>query len=68
MQRPGGKHPGPLLLWSWVFEFLLPANPYFSRWCTRDYLDIVYYALGALLAAVFWTWWYARRVSISSTQ
>jgi hypothetical protein len=51
----------PLLLWSWVFEFLLPANSYFSRWCTRDYLDIVYYALGALLAALFWTWWYASR-------
>jgi hypothetical protein len=48
----------PLLLWSWVFEFLLPAHLYFQRWCTRDYMDILYYALGAMLAALFWTWWY----------
>jgi hypothetical protein len=23
-----------------------------------DHLDVLYYALGALLAGIFWKWWY----------
>jgi hypothetical protein len=51
----------PLLLWSWVFEFWLPTTNLFGRWCVSDYLDIVYYAAGAAIAAGFWSVWYQVR-------
>jgi hypothetical protein len=50
----------PLLVWSWVFEILLPATSLFGALCVADHNDILYYALGALGAAVFWRWWYGR--------
>ena len=50
----------PLVLWSWVFEILLPATGWLGDRCVADYLDIVYYSLGALLAGLFWAWWYGR--------
>jgi hypothetical protein len=49
----------PLVIWSWVFEIILPRTDLFGNWCTADYLDVMYYSLGALLAALFWRWWYA---------
>lgn len=48
----------PLLLWSWVFEILLPQTQWLGEWCWADHVDIVYYAAGALAAALFWRWWY----------
>ena len=50
----------PLVLWSWVFEILLPATGWLGNRCVADYMDIVYYSLGALLAGLFWAWWYGR--------
>ena len=49
----------PLVIWSWMFEIILPRTEFFGNWCVADYLDVMYYALGALLAALFWRWWYA---------
>jgi hypothetical protein len=51
----------PLIIWSWTFEIILPATGWLGEWCVADYLDILYYALGALLAGLFWRWWYAAR-------
>jgi hypothetical protein len=51
----------PLLIWSWLFEIILPRTELMAGYCVADYLDIVYYALGALMAAVFWRWWYRPR-------
>jgi hypothetical protein len=51
----------PLILWSWIFEILLPATNWLGDRCVADYLDILYYTLGALIASVFWAWWYGRR-------
>ena len=48
----------PLLIWSWVFEIILPATGWLGDWCVADYLDVMYYALGTLLAAIWWRWWY----------
>lgn len=45
----------PLVLWSWAFEILLPRTD--VRF-VGDHLDILYYALGALGAGLFWRWWY----------
>lgn len=58
-ERPSaGELVIPLLLWSWIFEIILPRTRFMGQWCTADHLDILYYALGALLAAGFWRWWY----------
>jgi hypothetical protein len=51
----------PLILWSWIFEVILPNTEWFRNLCVSDYLDILYYTLGALLAAMIWRWWYAGR-------
>jgi hypothetical protein len=48
----------PLIVWSWVFEILLPQAGSLGAWCTADHLDILYYSLGALGAGLFWKWWY----------
>jgi hypothetical protein len=50
----------PLILWSWIFEMLLPHTAWFRELCVADHLDVIYYALGALIAAVFWKWWYCE--------
>ena len=44
----------PLLVWSAVFELYLPHVRYFERLAVSDYVDILYYAIGALAASVFW--------------
>lgn len=48
----------PVIMWSLIFEVLLPQMPGWDRLCTGDPADVMYYSLGALLAAVFWRWWY----------
>jgi hypothetical protein len=50
----------PLIVWSWVFEIILPATGILGRLCVADYRDVFFYSLGALLAATFWSWWYAN--------
>jgi hypothetical protein len=56
----------PLILWSWIFEIILPATKIWDERCVADYMDISYYALGALIAGLFWTWWYAPKDPHSS--
>jgi hypothetical protein len=51
----------PLLLWSWLFEIILPQSALLGDSCVADHLDIMYYSLGALLAGIFWRWWYGER-------
>src|SRR5262245_23998286 len=43
----------PLVVWSWVFEIILPKTALFSGLCVADHVDILYYALGALVAGLF---------------
>ena len=42
----------PLILWSWIFEIILPATTILGKWSVADYMDIFYYALGAVIAAL----------------
>lgn len=51
----------PLLLWSYVFELILPFYGPFQRLAFCDPQDIVCYAGGALLAALFWRRWYGKK-------
>ncbi len=48
----------PLVLWSWVFEILLPAIDGLGGRFVADHLDVLFYTIGALGAAVFWRLWY----------
>ena len=51
----------PLVIWSWVFEIVLPATHWLGDLCVADYWDVFYYTLGALIAAAFWAMWYRPR-------
>ena len=42
---------------------LLPGAAFLGDSCVADHLDILYYALGALLAGVFWRWWYGGKTA-----
>jgi hypothetical protein len=44
----------PLLVWSGVFELVLPSLDFFQRLTTPDYRDVLFYTFGAALAAVVW--------------
>lgn len=44
----------PLLLWSWLFEIVLPRTEWFGPYCVADHLDVLSYAAGALAAMTFW--------------
>ena len=57
----GGELIVPLLVWSWLFEVYLPGLDSFKELTFADPADILCYTTGALLAAVFWKWWYHER-------
>jgi hypothetical protein len=48
----------PLIVWSILYEIVFPQFAYWSRWTTSDHRDILFYALGALCAATFWSAYY----------
>ena len=48
----------PLVMWSVVFELWLPSINYFRHLAFTDALDILCYTVGAVLASLFWGWWY----------
>jgi hypothetical protein len=48
----------PLFVWSWFFEIVLPPTGWAGSRAVSDYRDIIYYSLGAALAACFWRWSY----------
>jgi hypothetical protein len=48
----------PVLVWSAVFEVVLPRLGPFQRLAIADPADVLCYVLGALGAALFWRRWY----------
>ncbi len=50
----------PLVIWSLVFELLLPSMGPFAGVAFTDHLDVLCYALGAAFASAFWGAWYAK--------
>jgi len=50
----------PLLVWSFVFELVVPRLGVFRGLAFSDHLDILCYASGALAACVFWRAYYRR--------
>lgn len=49
----------PLIVWSWMFEVFLPQTSFLGGRFVADHVDVLFYALGALAAAIFWRWWYS---------
>lgn len=58
----------PLVIWSWLFEIVLPATRIMGDLCVADYRDILAYAFGALVAGVIWRWWYGPRERAQTPQ
>lgn len=54
----------PLVIWSWVFEVILPNTEMFRDWCVSDHEDVLFYTVGAFGAAFFWRGHYRERHSI----
>ena len=48
----------PLLIWSVVFELVLPATLAWSGLAHADPNDVLCYALGGCLSALYWKWRY----------
>ena len=49
----------PLFIWSVLFEILLPQSTFWKHWVTGDPYDVVWYSIGACVAA--WYWHYSYR-------
>jgi hypothetical protein len=56
----------PLVLWSWIFEVILPHTDLMRQHCIADPWDIVYYTLGALIAVIFWRSHYRNELESQS--
>lgn len=57
----------PLIIWSFAFEVWLPQTATFRDHSTADPFDILWYVCGALLATLFWDWWYRARPATMTT-
>lgn len=44
----------PLIVWSIMFELLLPKDRFWSRWVTGDPYDVLWYCTGAFFASFWW--------------
>jgi len=51
----------PLLIWSALFEVIIPSQTQWHSPKTADPYDVLSYCLGSLGAAFFWKWYYRRR-------
>lgn len=58
----------PLLVWSYYFECVAPYSASFRGLTFGDPLDILSYSAGALLAAVFWRWWYTAKPACTTEE
>jgi hypothetical protein len=50
----------PLITWSVAFEIFLPTWGPFKGIAFADHRDVLYYAVGALIASLFWLKYYFR--------
>ncbi|HNQ24808.1 MAG TPA: hypothetical protein PKK06_17135 [Phycisphaerae bacterium] len=48
----------PVAVWSVLFEVLLPLHPSLRGVVVGDYMDVLFYVLGACTAGLFWQRWY----------
>ncbi|HAC62108.1 MAG TPA: hypothetical protein DCF68_00880 [Cyanothece sp. UBA12306] len=48
----------PVIIWSVIFEVILPQNPIISHLAIADPYDVVCYIIGGLIAGIIWQWYY----------
>jgi hypothetical protein len=48
----------PVIVWSILFEILLPQTEFWRRWVTGDPYDVLCYVLGAGFASQWWSYYY----------
>jgi hypothetical protein len=51
----------PLLIWSVLFEVIIPMQETWHVPTVADPYDVFSYCLGAMAAATFWRWYYCKR-------
>ena len=56
----------PIVVWSVVFEVLLPLHPSLGRLVVADHMDVLFYVLGGFFAGVIWQYWYRAAVPSQS--
>lgn len=56
----------PIVVWSVMFEIVLPGDAFWSNYAVADPLDVFYYCLGGLLASVFWRWRYGVNPNVAN--
>lgn len=56
----------PLIVWSALFEVILPGQEPWGVGMVADPMDVFCYGLGACIAAGFWNVWY-RQAKLNST-
>ena len=54
----------PLLIWSALFEVVIPAKLEWKIPTIADPYDVLSYCLGAVVAVAFWKWYYSRRRAV----
>lgn len=50
----------PVIVWSIMFEILLPLSPFWRQWITGDPYDVMWYAIGAAIASHWWRSYYRQ--------
>jgi hypothetical protein len=50
----------PLIIWATTFEIILPSWAPFKDLAFADHKDVLFYTLGASIAALFWLKYYFR--------
>jgi len=58
----------PVLIWSLLFEVVLPNQDFWPVPTVGDPYDILAYWLGAMLSVLFWNWYYAGRRGLEPVQ
>lgn len=53
----------PLMVWSIMFELLLPRDRFWSRWVVGDPFDVLWYCTGAFVASIWWRLHYCVRAA-----
>ncbi len=53
----------PLLVWSIMFELLLPRHQFWAQWVVGDPFNVLWYCTGAFIASNWWRRHYCVRAA-----
>ncbi len=58
----------PLVMWAVLFEVIIPACRGLGIPAVADPNDVLCYCAGAMIAVIFWRWYYGRVVTVRAPQ